>query len=265
MIPILLATLKQRRNFALWWTVGIVSMTAMIMLVYPSIRDQADELAKTLDQLPEAIRGLKSSNTEDLLSPVGFLNSQLFYATLPLFYGIMSIMLGSSLLSRDEQNHTLELLLARPVSRGRILLAKALAGTIIITLSSLATFVTVLALGLAVDISVAATDLAITMAYMLALCISFGAIAFTCSALSFARKASLGLAILFSLGGYLLASLAGLADSIQAISKLLPFHYYNPYDILNGTYSVTLSVYIATIFTVSVLVSWLGFRRRDIE
>lgn len=265
MIPIIINTLKQRKLFIISWTIGIVAMAAIIMLVYPSIRDQATELNKTLEQLPEAIRGLKSSNTEDLLSPIGFLNSQLFYATLPLFFGIMAILLGGSLLARDEQQHTLELLLARPISRGRILLAKAAAGLIMLVVPAVMTFLTLIILGAIVDLNVGVNHLLITITYCLALCITFGAIAFTCSALSFARKASIGLATLFGLGGYLLASLAGISDWIETPSKLLPFHYYNPYEILQGTISTSLTLYIVAVLCLSAFVSWLGFRRRDIE
>src|SRR4051812_24068703 len=122
MIPVIKWELHQRKMSILWWTVGIVVLIAVLMLVYPSIRDQADQLNKVLNQLPAGLRDLKTgSSSVDVASPVGYLNSQLYYVTLPLLLIILAITRGSALLGKDEQDHTLELLLSRPISRGKLL------------------------------------------------------------------------------------------------------------------------------------------------
>src|SRR5262249_47715033 len=118
MIPIIRWELTQRRFFILWWCLGIVVLLIVLMAIYPSIHQQAAQLDEIMQQLPESIRALRGGSS-DLTSPVGYLTAEAFYITLPLLFIIMSVNLGGTLLARDEQDRTLELLLARPVSRGQ--------------------------------------------------------------------------------------------------------------------------------------------------
>ncbi len=264
MIPIIRWEINQRRAFIFWWCTGLIVLVAVIMFVYPSIRDQAQQFNQTLQQLPETLRSLKS-NSDDLLSPTGYLNAQLYYATLPLLLGIMTISLGSSLLARDEQAHTLEVLLARPISRSTVLAAKALAGVLIVVFVGFIVAATIIGVGQIVGLEVGIDKLLLATFYTLLLSISFGAIAFMLTAGAFARRASAGIATLFAFGGYLLTSLAGLSDWIEAPSKLLPYHYYNPYDILHGSVATTLIAYLLATIVLTGLIAWLSFRKRDIE
>ena len=256
--------LKQRRSFIIGWAFALVALIAALMAVYPSIRNHAPALNKTLNSLPEALRALKA-NSNDLLSPTGYLNSQLYYATFPLMFGIMSISLGSSLLAHDEENHTLELLLARPISRSRVLLAKALSGVTIVSLVGTIATTGLIAMGSIVKLHVGIAQLITASGYVLLLSLAFGAVAFTLTAVdSTSRKFSLGMASLFAVGGYIFASLSGLAHWIQTPAKLLPYYYYKPYDILNGHVSIGLTVYLLAVVGLGTIVSWLAFRRRDI-
>ena len=66
----------------------------------------------------------------------------------------MAIGLGGSLLARDEQNHTLELVLGRPLSRAKLLAAKALCGMIMMTIVSVAAALATVVLAEAVDMEI---------------------------------------------------------------------------------------------------------------
>ena len=79
MISIIIWEIKQRKNYLFWWALSIVSIIATLLLVYPSIHSQADQLNKVLNQLPAALRDLKTGgNQVDITSPVGYLHSQTF-------------------------------------------------------------------------------------------------------------------------------------------------------------------------------------------
>lgn len=266
MTPIIKWEIKQRRAFTLGWTIGVLVIVILIMLIYPSIHSQADQLNDLLNKLPAAIRDLKTGGSNvDTTSPIGFLNSQLYYATLPLFYIIMAISLGSRLLSRDEQDHSLELILARPIGRGKIISAKAISGILIMSFISLLATLTTLVLAGVVDLQVNAINLILVNLYCIVFSMSFGAIAFTLTAIgNKARGVSVAFALAFSLGGYLLTSLSGLSSYLEGPAKLLPYHYYNPTQILQGNVSAGLTIYLISIFTICVIVSRISFQKRDI-
>lgn len=266
MIATILWELRQRRLYTTGWTIAVSSMVLLLLVIYPSIHHQASQLNDVLNKLPASIRDLKTGgSTVDITTPAGYLNSQLYYATLPLFYIIMAIGLGSSLLARDEQNHTLELLLARPISRGKILLAKALAGTAVLGIVSVVA--TVLAVGLApiFDLDISVGHLLLVNLWCTLFCLSFGAVAFALTATSNAtRRSSIAVATVISFGGYLLASLGGLTTYLKTPSKFLPYHFYNPTNILAGHVSKGLVLYVLGLLVGSALVSYLGFKNRDV-
>ena len=266
MKPIIIWELKLRKSYLFWWTISTCGLIALLLLVYPSIHAQADQLNKVLSQLPASLRDLKTGGSQiDITSPIGYLHSQLYYVTLPLLQIIMAVGLGSSLIARDEQNHTLELLLARPLSRGKLLAAKALSGLImVLSVSLIATIVTVI-LARLVGLHIATAHLVLTSLYTTLFSLSFGVIAFGLTAASNAtRRLSMAAAVALSFGGYLLASLSGLSHYLETPAKFLPYHYFKPSDILAGHVAVGLNIYLVTIAVGLLLISWLGFRHRDI-
>jgi ABC-2 type transport system permease protein len=266
MIATIFWELRQRRLYTIGWGIAVSSIVLLLLVIYPSIHHQASQLNDVLNKLPASIRDLKTGgSTVDITTPAGYLNSQLYYATLPLFYIIMAIGLGSSLLARDEQSHTLELLLARPLSRGNILLAKALSGVIIIGIVSL--IATLLTVGLAplFDITVSIGDLLLVNLWCTLFSLSFGAVAFALTAASNAtRRSSIAAATALSFGGYLLASLGGLTSYLKTPAKFLPYHFYNPTQILEGHVSMGLQLYVLGLLLGCIVISSIGFRRRDV-
>lgn len=264
MIPIIRWELARRQMYLLWWCVGTTALVTLLMLVYPSIHHQAAQLSQVYDSLPESIRGFRGGSA-DITSPVGYLNGELYYITLPLLFIIMTVTLGSSILARDEQDRTLELLLARPVSRSRLLLAKAIAGIMAVLIVGTVTTAATLLLARMVNIDMSSGKLLLASMFALLFSASFGAVAFALSAASrLSRKAGVAIAVAASFGGYLLQSLSGVSDWIEKPAKLLPYHYYTPDQILQGNISRGLIAYLVGIFVVCTIVSWIGFRRRDI-
>lgn len=256
--------LRQRRWYLLWWSVGIFALVALTVLAYGSVKGQADQLNQAFDHLSSSIGSF--IGTDDIFSPVGYLNSQLYFITLPILFIILSITLAGGLLHKEEGRHTLELLLARPVSRSQLLLAKATAGAIVVAVLGVATALAIILCGLAVHIDISVGNMALTTLWMTLFSGAFGAVAFMLYAASLlTRRVAVVVAILFSMGGYILSSLGGLVHGLAWIAKLLPYHYYDPGSMLQGQTSVGFLVYVAAIYIVSMLVALLGFRRRDIN
>jgi beta-exotoxin I transport system permease protein len=264
MKPVIIWTLRQRRWSIFWWSLAVFGLIFINMIFYPSFKDQAAQLQESFKNIPDATLQFIGGSA-DFFSPIGFLNSQIFFLMLPLLLGVLAIGLGSSLLGGEEQDKTIEALLARPVSRNKLLLAKGLAGTIILAWVALVGFVTtaVTAQVVALDISTVKLLMATTACYLLAL--SFAATAFLVTAFGRARAVSIGVATTLGLGGYIVQSLSGTVDWLKTFSNLLPFHYYQPELILRGTYDWFNALFFIGLIVGAGVLSWLGFRRRDIH
>lgn len=264
----LLWELRQRRLAIFWWTATSVLLCVIIMALYPSIREQANQLNKVINTLPHGLRGLKTggSASVNVADPIAFLNSQLFYATLPILWIILAITRGGSVLGRDEQNHTLELLLARPISRGRLLAAKALSLFMEFAIVGGITLLAIILFAPIFDLHVGTGHLALTTLYTVLFSLSFGLIAFALQAASsLARRVAIAAAVFIGFGGYLLASLSGLTHWLKTPAKFAPYHYFTPDKVLHGQNVTGLNIYLIGLFMLAAAVSYFGFRRRDIN
>lgn len=268
MLPIIKWELKNRKTAIFWWCLSAVAIAALILLIYPPLKHQAEQFNKVINQLPDGIRQLKAgaAGKVDVANPVDFLNSQLYYITLPILFIILTIGRGASLIGRDEQDHTLELLLSRPVSRGRVLAGKALAGLVETFIVAGVSTLAVLLLAKPVGLDISTGALLVTGIYTWLFCLSFGAIAFALTAAGrLTKRASTGIAVLVSFGSYLLASLSGLNDTIASIAKFLPYHYFVPENTLRGQPVHGLDIYLLGIFAITAVIAYTGFKTRDIE
>ncbi|HET7060139.1 MAG TPA: ABC transporter permease subunit [Candidatus Saccharimonadales bacterium] len=264
MKPVTRWTLWQRRWSTLWWSVGVASFIFITLVFYPSFKTAGSALEQSFSSLPKAALGLFGGSA-DFFSPVGYLNSQIFFLLLPLLLTMLAVSLGASLIAREEQNLTIEMLLARPVSRGRLLLAKATAGTLALATVSLVAMVTVVVCAriFGLDgVPSSSVALASLNCFLLAFCT--GAIAFLLAATGRARGAAIGIATLIGFGGYILSSLAGTVHWLHGPSKIFPFNYFQSEAILRQTYHWTSALYFVAAIAVCGILSCIVFRRRDI-
>lgn len=264
MIPIVRWTLWQRRWSTMWWSVGIASFILITLVFYPSFKDAGIQLQKSFESLPKAALGLFGGSS-DFFSPVGYLNSQIFFLLLPLLLTMLAVALGASLIAREEQDLTIELLLARPLSRTKLLLAKVVAGTTVLAAVSVVALITVVVAAHLFDLSsVPASAVALTTFNCFLLAYTTGAIAFLLAATGRARGAAIGIATVVGFGGYILTSLSGTVHWLHGPSKALPFNYFQSQAILTQTYHWTSALYFVAVIAVCGVLSFIAFRRRDI-
>ena len=263
MIPIIKWTLWQRRMSTIWWSVGAFGLIFINMIFYPTFKDQAAQLQKSFDSLPDAAVQLFGGST-DFFSAVGFLNSQIFFLMLPMILAILAIGMGSSLIGREEDDLTIEPLLARPISRGQLQLAKATSGVIVLGVVTSAALLTTVVTAKVVKLEVPVSYMIWATIACFLMVLSIGAITFLVSSLGRARSASLGIGAFVALGGYLISSLSSTVEWLSTPSKLFPFHYYSPEPILRGSFDWGNIIFPVAVTLVCAVLAYLGFRRRDI-
>lgn len=263
MISVLLWELSRRKMFTLWWTVGVTGLVSLTVLSYLAVKDSADQFNQAFGELSDSAGSFLGGN--DLFSPIGYLSSQIYFITLPILLLIMVITLVSGLMNRDENDTTVELTLARPISRRKLLLAKALTALLIsFVVYAISYAVTALCV-IAVDMDISQANVLLTHTLAFAFSLSFGVIMFAMIAISRATKKLAAFAAIFaSFGGYILTSLAGFVDQFKDLVKVFPYHYYDTEALLGGKIETGLIVYLLAIVVVSIVAAAVGYSRRDI-
>ncbi|HEX5744112.1 MAG TPA: ABC transporter permease subunit [Candidatus Saccharimonadales bacterium] len=257
-------TVWQRRWSTFWWSLAVFGFIWLTLAVYPSFKDAGSALEKSFQNLPDAALALFGGSA-DFFSPVGYLNSQIFFLLLPLILTMLAVALGASLIAREEQDTTLETLLARPISRNNLLTAKIIAGTVVLAIVSLVGLLTTVVGARIYDLeAVPSSAVALASFNSFLLAYATGAIAFVLAATGRARSAAIGIGAFIGLGGYVIDSLAGTVHWLAGPSKAFPFHYFQSEAILRQTYDWSNALFFVAILSVCGVFSYVAFRRRDL-
>jgi len=259
--------LRDRRRSTLWWLVGVVATVALTVLFYPSVEGQASFDDMT-EQMPDAVAELFGlDSTFPMSSPEGFLQSQLFATMLPILLVVFGIGIGARAIGGSEEDGTLELLLANPVTRRRLALERY--GTLVVlhVVLMAATAVTTFATG----VPVGATDgiplawLAAAFVAVLLLGLLHATIAFAVGALTGRRGRAIAVSAAVAVAGYLVEGLAQAADPLQPLQAISPFHWLLERNML-GEGVAWASIVLPLLVTAALLaVAVPAFERRDLR
>lgn len=257
-------TVWQRRWSTFWWSFGAFAFIFLTLAVYPSFKDAGAELEKSFSNLSDSVLALFGGSS-DFFSPIGFLNSQIFFLLLPLVLTMLAVALGAALIGREEQDTTLETLLARPISRGKVMAGKVIAGTVVLGIVSVVSLLTVVIGSRVYDLeSVPSSAVALATFNSFLLAYATGAITFLLAATGRARGAAIGIGAFVGLGGYIIDSLSGNVHWLEGPSKFLPFHYFQSEAVLRQTYHWSNALFFVAILVICGALSYISFRRRDL-
>jgi ABC-2 type transport system permease protein len=225
-----LKTLRDlRRSFA-GWCLGLVGLVAMIVSVYPTVRDNP-ALDKLVESYPDALQGFFGFGGElDYRSAAGYLGLELFSLMVPLLFLIAAVSAGTAALAGEEERGTLDLLLSLPLSRRRVALEKLAALVLESAALGLVLWLALWAGAAAAGMDIGAGRLAAATAAVVLLAVAFGAIALLAGALTGRRGLATGIAAAAAVAGYVAASLGPLVPAIAGVRRLSPFYYYSASD-----------------------------------
>ncbi len=260
---IFLKTFYEHRRGLLWWAVGLLGYAAMIVGFYPAM-DQMPDLNQMLEMAPKELMAAFVGELTDLTSPAGYLNSQIFFFLGPLLLIIFAVGLGSAALAGEEERGTLDLLLANPVSRARVV-AEKLAALIALTLGLAAALWLGLAVGAPlVKLEIAAGRLAEATLGTVLLALVFGVLALALGAAAGNRGLSLGVASALAVVTYLLNALAAVVKGLKPYRVLSPFYYATGADPLTNGLNWNHMAVLAALIAVFAAAAWVSFQRRDL-
>lgn len=264
MNPIVKHTLAERKWSTVWWCVGLGAWVAINLLVYGTVRDQSASLNQFINGLPHGAKTLLAADG-NVTTPLGYLSAKLYSLFLPLLFSGLMISLGRSLIGHEEQNKTLELVLSRPVSRGRFLRDRLTAALCIGVAVAAFTWLVTVACAAAENMQVSSGRLALATLVALVFALLLGSTALLFTALGRrSKRLSIGLAVIIGLGGYLASSLSSYGAWLGDLAKCLPYHYYDAVGVLRQTNVWWHTPLLLAVTVLLLTASCAAFNRRDI-
>ena len=239
-----------------------LSLYAGFIIWYFDVLEGVDYEAVFQD-LPPAM--VEAFGIEALGTIEGFLGVQIYNFVWLLGLGLYFAYAAGGIIADDIENERLDLLLAFPLSRSRLLLEKF--ASLLLPLLTLnvvvgaAIYVFVLAIGESVDPAHLVLAHLLSIPYLL-VCAAIGLIfSVVVDRTAVAERAAIGLVFVL----YLMESVVGGGTDFEWLQYISPTHYYEPTPILlEGTYELLDTGVLLLAFVLLVIVSQALFQRRDL-
>lgn len=238
---------------------ALASMAIAVSLMFDGLAGTLGDLG---DAIPAALAGLYGA--VDLGTPAGWISAELTSILLPGILIALAAVQGVAAIAGEERRHTLDLLLAAPIGRRRLLLSKAAALAVVTAAAGLVAGLGIVAGSLLGGLGLAVGGVAATIAHAVLLALFFGALALAIGAAASAQVATrvtVAAALLAYLAQAFLPSLPALAD----LAVLSPWHLYDSsMPLVNGVDALHLGA-LATLTAVALAAALWLVERRDVS
>jgi len=264
-LNLLLNELKNNLKGTVITSLVVVSYTAFSFLIYASMKENISKVTDFYYIMPESFQVAFNFHINQWDSVLGYYVTYFVYYV-PIIAGCYSIILGTKLLSKEEQNKTAEFLLSRPISRNQIISSKLFTLFIhILGINLLAFFTGLYGSGIVSDWQFNIKSLAILHTYGCLMCLLFGILGFFITVMMKRAKAIIGIGIGIILGTYFFDIMIRVFGEVQFLLYLTPFKYIN-LEAHSPDYGFDAwrLIYFFGISGLLIILSYAFYRRKDI-
>ena len=260
---IFIRELKANLKSLVIWSVIIAVLIFMAATKFTAFAGDPETL-KMLDSLPPAMLDVFNMRAFNLTTLSGF------YGIMFIYFGLMgaiaSAMWGSDIISKEERDKTVEFSLVLPVSRTRVITAKALAALI----NCIAFVLITWAISL-VEVQSFNPDqafysyLGLQMRAMFVIELIFLALGLLlgCAMKQYKRSASIAVGII--LATYFMSVVSGMQEKLDFLKWFTPFKYFDAADLFrSGRMDSTYLLISTAIIVVCVALAYFSYNKRDL-
>jgi len=238
---------------------GILSfgLALLYVLLFPSIQESFEEL--DLPEYMESFSGAAGSYS----TPEGYLATE-FFTAVPITLVIFAIVAGTAATAGEESAGTLDMLLAQPIRRRRVIVEKALGIGAAVSVALLAGLPGIYLGQLFVDMDIspwrtlAATIVTLPLLYL------FAALAMLLGAALPTRATAVAAATALAVLAYVVYTVGALVDALSGVRKITPFYWSDASKALVGDFEVWRTLVLLGVCIGLVALATWAFERRDI-
>lgn len=261
---IFLRELKAHWRSLIIWCVVILFLVVSAMAKFQSYSETGQSMTELLSHMPRALRIVLGMGNLDLATAGGFYG--MFYLYLLLMAGIHASMLGAGIIAKEERDKTTEFLIAKPVSRERVISSKLLAALFNILVYNIVTLVFSLAIvGQYAGGEDVTNEILLMMAGMFMLQLIFLSIGAGTAALSRRPKGAGSIATAILLGTYVISAASGIDSRLDGLKYITPFKYFDAEQLIrDGSFQPVFVILSAVIVAAMVCVTYVFYKKKDL-
>lgn len=262
---VLTRTLRDGSRSFTGFAAYIVLMVAAIVAIYPSLRHN-QSLNKLVQSYPGTLKAfLGFGGVVDYSSATGYLGIELFSLVLPGLMIAAAVAAGARAIGGEEEHATLDLLLANPLSRRRLVLEKAGALLGFVALLSFVAFASLAIAAAAAGLDLGLGHLAAGAAATGLLGFLYGSLALAVGAAGGRRGLALAVAGAAAGAAYVANALGSLVEALRPVRQASPFYQYGTVDPLRHGLTFAHATPLGAGALALVGLASVAFARRDLS
>jgi ABC-2 type transport system permease protein len=246
----------------LGWGIGLGVLGYYLFDIYNTFFQRDVDLMQLFNAFPEDLMAFFGGDV-DLFTPSGFLQLE-FFSYMPIVLGIMVISAAASLISKDEEEGSLELIVAQPISRARVF-----AGRLLALILSVVLILTITWSGFALgahqnDFDLSSSQLARPFISLFAILMVFLSLSVLLSMILPSSNSASMISGFLLIASYFISSLVNLDEKLNGINRFSPLKYYQGGTAVEGL-DIQKLLLLLGISLVFILLGMFIFEKRDLR
>lgn len=260
---IIFRELKANLKSFIIWAIMIVIFIIMVMTEFSAYAGN-EEMLSILDAMPQQLLDAFKFGSFNLTTVTGFFG--IMYSYFALMLGIHAILIGNSIIAKEEKDKTVEFSLVLPVKRSKVITSKLIAAFINCFGLSLVLYFTALFSALKYlpennfhqFLFLSTVGVFFIQLVFLSIGILLG-----CAMKRYKKSGYIGVSII--LVTYIMTMFLELTDKLDFLKYLTPFNYFDTINIKNDlALDFKYVLLSAGIIVISIAVAYLTYRKRDL-
>jgi ABC-2 type transport system permease protein len=260
---IFLFELKAYRQSISIWASSMTALAVLYIFIFKSLGNEIETFKVFLDNLPDVMKKVFNLYIESISTLVGFYS--FVFSFIVLCGAIQAMIIGTSILSKEVREKTVDFLMTKPVTRYRILTSKILAALSILVITN------IIYLGLTIAaVAALVQDFNLKLFLMISVTMFFVQLMFTTlgivvSIIAGKIKSVIPISLSTVFGFYIIGSLGALIGEENA-RYLSPFRYFDTaYIIENTAYEASFTIVGAIFVGAAIAGSYFVYMKKDIH
>lgn len=262
---IFIREMKAYKKSLIIWCLGMIAMIGGGMGKYAGYSNYDGSMNEVLDIFPKSVLNIMGISDFDLTKAIEFYGVLFLYII--LIATVHSVMIGSSIISKEERDKTTEFLFSKPVSRSKVITSKLLAAILnSIILNIVALISSFFIVRYFNENDEILREIALLMGGMFIVQLMFIVIGSLIAAISRKSKKTSSIATGVLLSTFMLSIIINANDDFEKLKYITPFKYFEAKAVIleNGFQPVFI---IISIFIIAIsLIGTYGFyKKRDLS
>jgi len=247
----------------LGWGLGLALLGYFLFDIYESLFGMDVDLQQMMQAFPDEMLAFFGGDV-DIFDPEGFLHLE-FFSYIPIILGLVVVSGGTSLIVKQEEEGTLELILAQPISRSVVFWSR-LAALMVTLILILAITWGGFALGLAGTDSfdLDQGQLIRPFVSLFAVLLFFLSLALLLSMILPTSGSASMVTNLVLIASFFITSLTQIYDRLEPLNRFSPLRYYQGGRALSGVNTEHLLILFG-VSTAFIALAWFLFEKRDLR